>query len=693
VSTPANDDQPTEMPADRVRLTAAIQAAYPGATIGTPRCGGFACTFRVQRGADDLAVKIIDPTQAPTIREDREVIALASVSHPNVVRYRQAGSVEHGGETFRYLEMDWIDGRPLGEMFATGHSFSQAEVATLAEGVLNGAAAVWAAGLAHRDLSPNNVLVTPSGQPVIVDLGIARHMNLPTATTTLPTPGTPGWMSPEQVDQNPERGDWLSDQFVIGLLLFRIATGLIPFQATSQLDLWRAPVEKTLLPPRFVNRTLPSMPARMIERLTQREARQRYLQVNDLMGDLSLALAQLAGASLPPGPARPAGFFLVVGTTKNHIDPEYLVTLAPDGLAFDARCIVPAELAGKVVEAKQANASAVIDPVNYYDQSPPASRPAGYKKLSYESRALQIAAPAFADDAARSTYATPILDYQHAAGADAYVAPYFYADHTGASSIDESLRMGAIAEAVNAQLSPPRTAPVWTGLAVADHWLRRAGLPTTLRQIAHRRPRILYLLVATVQTNAAPLGDPEVLLGLRAVIELMENLGGRVILGRRYSSGLLGLSLGAGGFTIGYAGKHQNFEPPPTGPPGEGRGGRGADWYYVPALLNSVKVATRAALAGTSTVFAPVDQYDQALFAASPALAAIGTTDQRVLLHRHNFLAMRGQAAQLAAVDQAGRVTLMRAWVAEAKAHYSSLAHPWDPGEGGAFLDAWENVL
>jgi hypothetical protein len=85
-------------------------------------------------------------------------------------------------------------------------------------------------------------------------------------------------MSPEQVDHNPERGDWLSDQFVIGLLLYRIATGLIPFQTGQYLELWCAPVEKTLLPPRFVNRSVQSMIARMIERLTQREPRRRYVR-------------------------------------------------------------------------------------------------------------------------------------------------------------------------------------------------------------------------------------------------------------------------------------------------------------------------------------------------------------------------------------------------------------------------------
>lgn len=75
------------MPADRVRLTQAIHAAYPGAQSGTPRRGRFACTFRVRQGADALTVKIVDPTQALGVREDRKVIALRSVNHPNIVRY------------------------------------------------------------------------------------------------------------------------------------------------------------------------------------------------------------------------------------------------------------------------------------------------------------------------------------------------------------------------------------------------------------------------------------------------------------------------------------------------------------------------------------------------------------------------------------------------------------------------------
>ena len=124
------------MPADPSALTPFVQDVFPGATISLLDCGGFACTFRVQQGTDDLAAKFIDPTQSTTpIREDREVIALQSVNHPNVVRYRDTGTHTRGARTVRYLVMDFIEGESLRSMFNRSHAFGFDELATIAEDI------------------------------------------------------------------------------------------------------------------------------------------------------------------------------------------------------------------------------------------------------------------------------------------------------------------------------------------------------------------------------------------------------------------------------------------------------------------------------------------------------------------------------------------------------------------------------
>jgi serine/threonine protein kinase len=165
------------MPANELALTAAIQTGFPNANISCIGCGGFACTFRVMEGADDLAIKVIDPQQVGNpVREEREVVALQTVSHPCVVPYRGTGTIDYMGQTYRYLKMDFVEGQTLKSLFAADHFFSADELATLAEDIVSGAIAIWGAGLAHRDLSPNNVLVKADGHAVIVDLGLARQV-------------------------------------------------------------------------------------------------------------------------------------------------------------------------------------------------------------------------------------------------------------------------------------------------------------------------------------------------------------------------------------------------------------------------------------------------------------------------------------------------------------------------------------
>lgn len=678
------------MPADPSSLEPAARAAYPSARIALIGCGGFACTFRVQDAAQDLAVKVLDPNKVDTIREDREVVALQSVADPRVVRYRAAATIDIGGQSFRYLVMDYVAGEPLRAFFSRNHNFSAAEIADLAEDISHGAVAIWNAGLAHRDFNPSNVIVTPAGRGVIVDLGIARHMNLPTLTTAAPFAGAPGWMAPEQVDANAERGDWRSDQFVIGLLLYRMTTGLDPYTANNALQLWRAPADRDLLPVRYVNPAVPRAIAEVIARLTAREPYQRFPTVDDFTDAIDTAVARLrgtpgAGQMSPPAPAR---FIVAVGNTKNYLTSSFVQALAPDGLAVDARNVSPADTVGWLRTGQDVRAVALLDPVNCWDQSPSDVRPAGYRKLPY-GQGPRITRP-FADDAARLAYSKPILDYQQASKADVLIAPYLYSLPTQHDLLRESLSLGVVA-AQEAQ-SRAWTRPVWTTIAISAEWTRPASLPTLLSEITRFSPRNLYVLLGASQRTAQPLADGEVLLGVRSLIEHVNAAGGSVVFGRRYSSGLLLLSLGASGWSTGSEGTLQNMDPPPLV---TRTGGRGTDWYYVPGLLNSLKISTRAGLMNThAALLAPSTSYGVTLFQGNPSLAAIGRdTQQRILLHQHNLYAMRSQAAALAALSRPARIEWMRRAVSAALSAYAGLGAGLDTGERGEFLRAWQAVL
>ncbi len=180
------------------------------------------------------------------------------------------------GVDYCWIRMEFVDGRSLAAELSSAVVFSALEAVELVTNLVHAASAIWAAGTAHRDLSPNNIILRADGKPVIVDLGLARHVD-DESYTALPTPGTPGWMSPEQVGSSPVHRDWRSDQFVIGALAYRLLTNVQPFYALSIVDRWRAPAAQTPQPIRAIDPEIPSAVADVVERMLHKQPHRRYL--------------------------------------------------------------------------------------------------------------------------------------------------------------------------------------------------------------------------------------------------------------------------------------------------------------------------------------------------------------------------------------------------------------------------------
>lgn len=123
---------------------------------------------------------------------------MRTVDHPNVVRYLEDGVHTHDHLIYSWLRMEFVDGEPLRGLLQRGDRPVISTSLNLIGEAIAGASAIWAAGTSHRDLSQNNLMITTDGHLVIVDLGLARQLD-DESITVLPTPGTPGWMSPEQV--------------------------------------------------------------------------------------------------------------------------------------------------------------------------------------------------------------------------------------------------------------------------------------------------------------------------------------------------------------------------------------------------------------------------------------------------------------------------------------------------------------
>lgn len=666
-------------------LEAVVVAAFPDAEVTRLGCGGFACTFRVQIGDDTFAVKALDPDKVEP-RAGREARALERVDSPYVVRLVDVGEVERDGRQWPYIVMDFVDGETLAAILERrDEPLPLADVIELAIKLAEGLRAIWAAGLVHRDIKPGNVLIRAGGDPAIVDLGIARHLDLETVTVP-PSPGSPGWMAPEQVDlDRPERGDWRSDQFSFGLLLYVLATGYYPYRG-NRFELFFAPREQDVRRPESVNPEMPAELGALIRRLMAREPYERYLRPEQISEDLARARDALAAGVAGAVPIA-ARFYLAQGHVKNFATAAYYAALAPDGVVMDARNM-GSRLVEFVDQAVAAPAAALIDPVNYLDRSPQDARPSGYRDLGYGDRAEPTLG--FADDDERLAYLRPILDHQRMTNATHLIAPYFYAHRAEGEWIDESLALARLGADYLAEQSDERE--LWTAVAVAQDYLRPHNRATLLNLLTSRLPTTLYLLVSTSQLSFAPLADGDVLRGMQAVIETMAEAQVPVVFGRRSSEGLLLIALGAGGYSTSISAVHQNFQPHPEA--ADEGGGQAQDWYYVPRFLNSIKIETRRDIvAGGQAELVDCNcGYCATLFAADAA-TTIADADERVLLRQHNVYAQRRQAGSLADLNPLDRLQLLRAWIAEAQTAYRQLPPTWAPGEGPDFLDVWESLL
>ena len=278
-----------------------------GARLGPYRidaeigAGGMGHVFRATdtRLGRAVAVKVLpqhrwtDPETR--MRFEREARALSSLSHPNLCALYDVGELTQSGTTVPYLVMELLEGETLrGRLDESRLSVRKALL--WAAQIANGLAAAHAKGVIHRDLKPENVFITPGDLLKILDFGLATTGPDTVAHTALRTDpgivmGTAHYMSPEQV-----RGSTLdarSDIFSLGIVLFEMLTGRVPFHASSAVESMNAIlVDDT---PELTN--VPESVALLVQRCLEKDPSQRFSSARDLAFALESAAKTVTTSS------------------------------------------------------------------------------------------------------------------------------------------------------------------------------------------------------------------------------------------------------------------------------------------------------------------------------------------------------------------------------------------------------------
>lgn len=672
------------MAADREVLERVARSIVPvGATMRHLGTGGFACTFLVNDGTQQHALKIIDPNLAETSRVARELAALQRVDHPGVVKFLDFGDHDFEGTNYMWISMEFVEGDTLTARIAHDEHFAPAAAMKFIRGLVQAAAAIWQQDTAHRDLSPRNIMCRSDGTPVIVDLGLARHVDDETMTV-LPTPGTPGWMSPEQVGSTPTHGDWRSDQFVLGSVAYFLLTRIAPFNASTFTERWVAPAVLTPRSVHSIDQSLPLSVSDVVARMMAQQPHRRYLRVDELLTDLDRAINELDERD-ELDETLPAEYYPIIGDRKSWAMEGFIEQLESDGVVVDARGTDRVKEFGQV--AQECGVPFIQDPVTWFMRSAPAFQPAHFLKLPYSG------APALtgiAEEADRRNWCRPIWEHQGESGPDTRITPYFYAGEGEMSWIKESL---ACARTFGDFKTESRSSDeLWTTVLMHWNWLAdAASRDRLLTALTGQSMQKLYLLVHTAQDSFAPLADVGVLRGFRDVFEVMNSAKVPVVAGKRASSGLILLALGARGFSSGVQGNLMNSAPHPESV--AGRSGQATDRIFIPSLLNSITVqAYRMMRQAYPDLVQPGTQEAEDLLLENSTLESL-TTPQRIMLLRHNQLALRNQARELSGLSVGDRISKMRRWIDTARSIYAVVPSSPRPSDDSGFLAAWDAAL
>ncbi len=291
--------------------------------------GGMGAVYQARDQELDriIALKVIRPELAgnPAIlqRFKQELILARNVTHRNVVRIFDLGEADG----IKFITMEYVDGEDLRALLKREGKLSPKDAVHIIEQVCRALDAAHAEGVIHRDLKPQNIMRDLQGRIVVMDFGLARSLDTSGMTQTGALVGTLEYMSPEQalgmeLDQR-------SDLFTVGLILFELLSGKMPYKADSALASLMKRTQQPAAQLSSVEAAVPKALSNMVGRCLERDPKMRYSSASEILrqleawdADPTIMPSDLARMASPPSRTRQIsvpiperrGWLLLAGT-------------------------------------------------------------------------------------------------------------------------------------------------------------------------------------------------------------------------------------------------------------------------------------------------------------------------------------------------------------------------------------------
>lgn len=218
-------------------------------------------------------------------RFQREAYAMAELNHPNIVGISDVGDADDQ----QYIVMEYIDGLTLKQYINEHAPLANEEAIRIGDEILAAMALAHSSGIIHRDLKPQNILITKDGTAKVTDFGIAKALSETSLTQTNSMFCSVHYLSPEQArggNATPQ-----SDLYAIGIIIYEMLTGAIPFDGDSAVTIALKHFQENLPSIINQNKNVPQALENVVIKATAKKLSDRYANVTDMRRDLNLALS------------------------------------------------------------------------------------------------------------------------------------------------------------------------------------------------------------------------------------------------------------------------------------------------------------------------------------------------------------------------------------------------------------------
>ncbi|HEV3510850.1 MAG TPA: serine/threonine-protein kinase, partial [Candidatus Sulfotelmatobacter sp.] len=260
--------------------------------------GGMGAVYKARDRELDrpVALKTIRPVLAAgssmLARFKQELLLSRQVTHKNVIRIYDLGEADG----VKFITMEFVEGRDLRSILHEREKLSAQESVEIVRQVCEALGAAHSVGVIHRDLKPQNIMQENGGRILVMDFGLARTMAGDGMTQTGALVGTLEYMSPEQALG--KQLDQRSDLFSVGLILYELLTGKMPFQAESALASLVKRTQERAVPVSDLDQTIPGRLSAVVSKCLESDPAMRYQTATEMLRDLEAWQGKVAGATL-----------------------------------------------------------------------------------------------------------------------------------------------------------------------------------------------------------------------------------------------------------------------------------------------------------------------------------------------------------------------------------------------------------